>query len=455
MKSKEFGILVVDDDVEYASTCAMVIERAGYVVAAKSTADEAMQAITSDTTIRLVLTDLRMPGVDGLQLLREIKAHDPGIEVVIMTGYGSIESAIEAIRARAAEYISKPFDKHELLNAISKLYEMWRLQDEVRRLKSVLRERLDIDGFLFPGRKMTEVYRRALAATRCDCTVLITGESGTGKELFAQAIHKSSRRAAGPFIAVNCSTLTGDLMGSELFGHRRGAFTGADRDHEGLFLAADKGTLFLDEIAEMPQEMQVRLLRSLQERAVRPVGSVKEIRIDVRFISATNANVQRALSERRLREDLFHRLNVIPIHLPALRDMPDDIPALVDHFIANANETHTHTVQSVDESAMALLVAYAWPGNIRELENLIARIFSVDLAEVITVRNLPPHIARTKSRVTGGLGPVPELSQAERDLVIRALREAKGNKSKAAKILGISRPRLYKKIKLYDLDNLK
>ena len=454
MKSKEFRILVVDDDIEYARTCATVIARAGYLVEATGTTAEALRAIRADDRIRFVLSDLRMAGTSGLDLLRDIKAYDASIEVVIMTGYASIESAIDAIRARAAEYITKPFDKDELLNAVSKLYEIWKLQDEVRRLKSVLREKLRFDGFLFKSEKMADVYRRALAAAENDCSVLITGESGTGKELIAHAIHNNSSRADGPFVAINCSTLTGDLMGSELFGYRRGAFTGANRDHDGLFLAADKGTLFLDEIAEMPPGLQAKLLRSIQDRSIRPVGSIEEVRVDVRFISATNIDIGMALSEKRLREDLYHRLNVIPIHLPPLRQTPEDIPALVDHLIANANERHSHAVRSVDDRAMRLLVDYAWPGNIRELENLIERIFSVDCTEVITIQNLPSNITQTKSRQLREPGSVLSLSDAERDLIIRALHEAKGNKSKAAEILGISRPRLYKKIELYNLQDL-
>jgi DNA-binding NtrC family response regulator len=451
MKSSEFKVLVVDDDFNYAETCARVIVSAGFHASAVGSASGALACLQAEGDIRLVLTDLKMPRIDGLQFLREIKTRHGDVDVIVMTGYGSIESAVQAIKEKATDYITKPFDRDELINAIQKVYKVWKLEHEVQRLRRALGEKLDVGGFVFKSALTQDVYDRVLSAAGCDCTVLITGESGTGKELLAKAIHKNSRRCAGPFIAVNCGALPTDLMESELFGYKKGAFTGADRDYAGLFMAAHGGTLFLDEIVEMRPETQTKLLRSIQERAIRAIGSVEETRVNARFIAATNADVKAALARKQLREDLFYRLNVIPIAVPPLRNLRDEIPDLIRFLLAKGNRQHAHQIEGVDDHAMDLLVHYPWPGNIRELENVVEGFFSVSKQRMITVRDLPAQILAERN-VASSPEPVPSFLEAERDLILRALREAKGNKSKAAEILGISRPRLYKKMERYQID---
>jgi DNA-binding NtrC family response regulator len=451
MKEKEFKVIVVDDDIGYAKTCAKVIARSGYTVAAFGTAEEALEAIHLEADISLLLTDLKMPGKDGLELLHEAKSINSSLEIIIMTGYGTIESAVRAMKHRATDYITKPFDSGELLDAIERVYKVWRLQHEVKRLKRALSDSLKLEGFVFTSALMSKVYDRILSACRCGCAVLVSGESGTGKELIARAIHANSTRSNRPFVAINCGALSSSLIESELFGYRRGAFTGADRDYDGLFIAADGGTLFLDEITEMLPGTQAKLLRAIQERAVRFLGSVAERKIDVRFIAATNCDIRTALTQNILREDLYHRLNVISIESPPLRKMKEEIPALLNYFLQVGNEKHAGKIRRIDDSAMKQLIDYPWPGNIREVENLIESLIAQAKSEVVTLQDLPPDIANFQETDVAQGNSVPTFSEAERDLIIRALKEAKGNKSRVAEMLAISRPRLYKKIELYDI----
>ncbi len=454
MRESDFKILVVDDDFDYAETCARVIAGRGYHVKALGSADEALETISSNNNINLVVTDLKMPGKDGTQLLQEVKAINPAIEVIIMTGYGSIESAVKAIKDNATDYITKPFNKSELLNSIQQVYKIWKLQNEVQQLKKIVTHDLHLDGYVFSNALMMNVYDRITSAARCDCSVFISGESGTGKELFATAIHKNSRRTSGPFVAINCSALSRELIESELFGYRKGAFTGASQDHEGLMMSANGGTLFLDELVEMQPGTQAKLLRSIQERTIRPVGSVEELKIDVRFIAATNTDLQNALSRKLLREDLYHRLNVIPINVPPLRKTSDEIAGLLQYFVDKGNQTHDFKIKAFDDNAVNLLTRYRWPGNIRELENLVERLFAERAAEIITSKDLPANITSARDHDRQKATSVPSFSEAEKDLIIKALKESNGNKSKAAEILGISRPRLYKKIDQYNIKNL-
>jgi len=444
MKQDEFRVLVVDDDVTYADTCAKVIAAMGIDAVAVSSAKEALIRLESGPPVGLVLTDLKMPGTDGMHLLRQIKARDASVEVIVMTGYGTIESAVGAIKEKAFDYVTKPFDKDELLNAVDRVHRLWTLQNEVQHLRQVLNGPLDLTGYVFANGAMAGIYDRVRSAARCDCSVLITGESGTGKEVMARAVHSNSQRSRGPFVPINCGALPADLIESELFGYRKGAFTGADRDHTGLFQAANGGTLFLDEIVEMNIATQSKLLRCIQEHSVRPVGSVDETKVDVRFVAASNTNLKIAIDERRLREDLFHRLNVITIELPPLRGMREDIPGLLDFFLRIGQQRYGHTIERFDSSAMERLINYGWPGNIREAENLVERLFATNHTSVVGPGDLPPHIRSATTRPESAADEVPSISDAQRDLVVRALRVTQGNKSKAAIMLGISRPRLYK-----------
>jgi DNA-binding NtrC family response regulator len=451
MSKSDFHILVVDDDLEYAQTCARTIERVGYSVQAKDSPASVLEEIALDEEVALVLTDLQMPHMDGISLLEAIKSQRSVIEVVIMTGYGSIESAVKAVKAGACEYITKPFDKDELLNAVQKVFKVWELQQEVSRLKQLVSDKLQIDGFIFKNKAMSTVYQRISAAARCHCSVFITGESGTGKELVARAIHQNSPRVGGPFVPVNCSAITDSLIEAELFGYRKGAFTGANDDRAGLFAAADQGTLFLDEIVEMAIGTQSKLLRSIQERRIRPVGAVDEIPLNVRFIAATNRRVEGVLKEKKFREDLYHRLNVIQINMPALRDMPDEIPDLLQNLLASKSKEHQRGDCEFDMAALAELQGYSWPGNIREATNIVERCLVNTESGIIGTQDLPVEIT-TPRKQFHSIDTIPTFDQAERDLVVRALRESNGNKSQAAELLGISRPRLYKKIEQYDID---
>lgn len=454
MKRNAYKILVVDDDIDYAGTCAKAIASGGYSVMAVQSADEAIKTIATEQIPHLVITDLKMPGTSGLALLREIKSSHSSIEVIIMTGYGTIDSAVQAIKDDAIDYITKPFNKAELLNAVQKVYEVWKLRQEIEQLKNMVSDKLQLDGFIFKDSAMTKVYNRISSAAKSECSVLICGESGTGKELIAKAVHRNSGRSDGPFVPINCSSISGQLIESELFGYRKGAFTGADRNYDGLFVAADNGTLFLDEIAEMQLSTQAKLLRAIQEKSVRPVGALEERAVDIRFVAATNVDVKKALSEKLLREDLYHRLNVIQIDIPPLRKMPDEISDLLSYFISVKNSRYERPPFSFDKAAIKALKTYAWPGNIREAENIVDRLYAQSSSQVIDVSELPKNVTNPLSSLHNSDSSIPSFSEAERDLIIRALEDSQGNKSRAAGILGISRPRLYKKIEQYDIKDI-
>ena len=446
--SRKTNILVVEDDAAMRQSCAKVFRIKGYDVTEASSAEEALDQIREQPDVDVVLTDLKMPGMDGVALLKEIKLLDPRIEVVLMTGYGSIKNAIEAMKHGAADYITKPFDTNELLMTVSKIIQLTGLQEEVSRLRSELHDKYRFDNIVGSSRDMRLVYEKIEAARKADSSVLICGESGTGKELVAKAIHYNGLRADKPFVPVNCAAMPRELIESELFGHKKGAFTGASSDYSGLFRAADGGTLFFDEIVEMPYGSQAKLLRALQEKQIRPIGGAEEAPVDVRVIASTNQDVEQAIHNNKFRKDLYYRLSVIRIELPPLRARPDDIPALVHHFIAKFNSVFQKTVKGIDKEALGVLARYQWPGNVRELESAIENAFAFGNSETIHKLNLPVYItecvetARHKS--PDNKAGISTLFETERELLIRALRVAGGNKTQAAQLLGISRPRLYK-----------
>ncbi len=448
--SRTANILVVEDDTAMRQSCAKLFRLEGYGVAEAASGAEALEQIKQRGDIDIVLTDLKMPGMDGVALLRKTKSLNPSIEVVLMTGYGSIKNAIEAMKHGAADYITKPFDTNELLMTIGKIIQLSGLREEVSRLRSELRDKYHFDNIVGISSGMQLVCEKIEAARKTDSTVLICGDSGTGKKLVAKAIHYSGLRANKPFVPVNCAAIPRELIESELFGHKKGAFTGAFSDSAGLFRSAESGTIFLDEVLDMPYTSQAKLLRALQERQVRPVGGTEEIPVNVRVIACTNKDVDKAIRNNKFREDLYYRLSVIRIKIPPLRARLDDIPSLVQHFITKFNSVFQRMVKGISKDALDVLNRYQWPGNVRELESAIENAFAFGNSDTIQKSDLPTYIseaieAGSHKKPVAREG-VSTLFEAERQLLLQALEVASGNKTRAAQLLGISRPRLYKMI---------
>jgi DNA-binding NtrC family response regulator len=446
--NKSTNILIVEDDGAMRQTCAKLFRLKGYGVSEAPSATDALEQINGREDIDIVLTDIKMPGMDGLALLKEIKSLDPKIEVVVMTGYGSIKSAVEAMKHGATDYITKPFDTNELLTTIGKIVQLGGLREEVSRLQSELRDKYRFDNIVGASSGIRLVYEKIEAARKTESTVLICGESGTGKELVAKAIHYNGPRAGKPFVPVNCAAMPKELIESELFGHKKGAFTGAISESSGLFRSAQGGTLFLDEIVEMPYGSQAKLLRALQELRIRPVGGVEEVPINTRVIASTNQDVETAIGNKKFREDLFYRISVITITLPPLRDRLDDIPLLTRHFISKLNVVFERTVEGISNDALELLARYWWPGNVRELESAIEHAFAFGNSDTIFKFDIPAYIVERvnahKHRTLEERTEVLTIREAEKGLLVQALKISDGNKTRAAQLLGISRPRLYK-----------
>jgi len=444
-------VLIVDDERSILMLLQEALTQWGYQVTTANTAQEAVEALKTQV-FDAALTDVRMPEMSGLDLLREIKKRDESIEVVIMTGYPTISSAIEALKEGAYDYLSKPLILDELRMLMQRLMERRFLRGEVHSLRARLGEELTVNELIgsSPVMQRTKEIIGKVAVT--DSPVLVEGESGTGKELVAAAIHRLSARAKGPFIPVNCSAIPRDLLESEFFGHVRGAFSGAVADALGLFRGANEGTIFLDEIAELPPELQVKLLRVLQEMQVRPVGSTKAYPVDVRVIAATNRNLEQAMNAGTFRQDLFYRLNVIRLVLPPLRERRDDIPPLVNHFIRRFNKRFRRDVRGITPDALSALNGYDFPGNVRELENLIERAFALGAREHITLADLPSLAARAAvapAPTALDSKSVPTLAEVEKDLILRALAVHNNDKEEAARVLGISRRTIYRRLKEY------
>ncbi len=451
MSHEKFKVLVVDDDQEYVEAVKELLERNNYDVITAYSGKEALERAAEDGGIGLVLLDLVMPLMDGFTLLEKLVELTPETMVIMVTGQGTVQTAVEAIKRGAKDFITKPFDKDILLNKLDVIRKAEELEDKVSSLSVLLSEKYGFDNIISGSKLMKTVFERASAAAYSNAPVFIVGETGTGKELLAKAIHLRGERAGKPFIGVNCGAIPRDLLESELFGYRKGAFTGAIRDHEGLFVAAEKGTIFLDEIGEMPKELQVRLLRVLEEYKVRPIGHTQEISLDVRVISASNHPIEE-LKKTYLREDLFFRLAVIVIELPPLRERRGDIPLLIEHFIGRFNKKYSKRVKGLSEGAFSSLYNYHFPGNIRELENLIEGIIAVMpmSKNTITERELKEHLLWQQPKSSEH--QILALDRLEKFALEQALRECKGNKSKAADILGISRDTLYRKLKQYGVE---
>ena len=445
-------ILLVEDEANMARTLTKNLERAGHTV---EHAPHGHAAITrlEQRPFDMVVTDLKMPVMDGMQLLHALHERDLPPAVVVLTGYGTIESAVEAMKLGAADYLIKDARPQEILLTVERVLKVDALRRENARLREEVGRLRGVGELIGESRSLQAVYRVIEAVKENKSTVLVSGESGTGKELVARTIHQRGPLAERPFIAINCAGLSETLLDSQLFGHRRGAFTGAVADHDGVFRAAHGGTLFLDEVSEIPLSLQPKFLRAVQEREVTPLGASVPVQVDVRLIAATNRDLEAEVRTGTFRADLFYRLNVVHIEMPPLRAHPEDIPLLVEHFLQSFSRQYRVSPKRVTAEALERLTAYAWPGNIRELQNLIERAFALSTAETITLEDLPPAVAGWVAPEVGNEdeGELPTLGDAERRLIAAALRRSGGNKKEAARLLGIDRQRLYRKIEKYGL----
>jgi len=440
-------ILVVDDEEPQRRVLAGFLRKTGYEVEAVGSAEEAL-ALVAARTVDLVLTDIRMPGQSGVELLEAVRAVNPEIPVVLMTAYGTVASAVSAMKRGAADYLAKPVDLDELEVLVARTLERRALQSENRALREQVESRYRLAGLETGNALMQEAINMAARAAASRATILLQGESGTGKELLARAIHYASPRRRGPLVAVNVAALPETLLESELFGHERGAFTGADREHRGRFELADGGTLFLDEVGDLPRGTQVKLLRVLQEQAFERLGGTRQIKVDVRLVAATHRDLPAMVRASEFREDLFFRLNVVQVTLPPLRARREDIPLLVDHFLRRFEDEGR--ARAVSREAMDLLLKHDYPGNVRELENLVHRAVVLARGETITTADLPLHLAGLEPERKGEpLGFAERVRAFERALIFEALDKAGGVQTRAAASLGMSERHLRYKLKKY------
>jgi len=448
VKSAALSLLIVDDEVITRSLCNDVALEAGLHVYASSTTEQALD-ILDQYPIDIVVTDLKIPQLGGLELIKRIRAGNPQVSVIVLTQYGTIETAIEATRLGAVDYVTKPFHVEELRSKLERLVRSIELDQENRLLREQLRSRPGFGGLIGVSPRMQRVYKLIEKVAQHSYPVLILGESGTGKELVSRSIHFSGPRSNKPFSPVDCSALVPTLIESELFGYVKGAFTGAQQSKQGLFEAAGEGTLFLDEIGDLPVDLQAKLLRALQEHEVKPVGSNDRVGIRARVIAATNRDLEASIRTGSFRQDLYFRLNVVQIKLPALRDRRVDIPLLVNTFLEKFSDP-ARPIHTISEDAMRRIMAYDWPGNIRELENAIERAVALGSGPILHVGDLPSNLQYTSTeKLPEGDEMVP-LEALERRAIFRALRETAGDKLAAARLLGIGKTTLYRKLKQYE-----
>lgn len=447
--TEEWGaVLVVDDDAEMRELVFDVLKDRGHQITTAGSGQEALKLL-AEQDVAVVLTDLRMKGMQGTELLQEVKRLYPDIGVILMTAFGSVETAVEAMKQGASDYLIKPVKSEEMIRVVERAVREAALRREVSRLRKEVRKEYSFHHILGKSKAMQVVFDLIRRVADGPTNVLITGESGTGKELVAKAIHYNSERKDAPFVPVNCAAIPEQLLESELFGHMRGAFTDAKMDKRGLFEEAQKGTLFLDEISELPLLLQAKLLRAIQEREIRRVGANKSIAVDVRIIAATNLQLAEEVKAKRFRDDLYYRLNVIELKLPPLRERREDIPLLVDAFLKKCADARGKAVKGVSESALAMLMDYAWPGNVRELENVVERAVTLSQGEKVVPDDLPPAVqgARGDRRVIDEAAEKTlPLQEIEKAYIKRILEKTGGNKYQAAHILGIDRKTLYRKL---------
>ncbi|RYZ04177.1 MAG: sigma-54-dependent Fis family transcriptional regulator [Myxococcales bacterium] len=451
-------VLVVDDEENLRVVLRTLLRRHGYEVETAASGEEALTMVESFGP-DVVLTDVRMPKMGGLDLLSTLKAKGNDATVIVMSAYGNMDLAIDAMKAGAYDYVQKPFKPDEVVLALRKAEERELLRRENRALRDEIRKEHRFEDILAKSARMQEIFRTITKIAEYKTTVLVTGESGVGKELVARAIHRRSTRRGGPFVAVNCGAIPENLLESELFGHKKGAFTDAVNDRRGLFEEATNGTLFLDEIGELPLGLQVKLLRVLEDEKIRRLGEARDLQVDVRIITATHRDLHNETKAGRFREDLFYRLNVLPIHCPPLRERRDDIPLLIDHFLAKNNTRLGTSIRGLDTETRRLLYEYAWPGNVRELENTIERAMVLSEGEQIIAADLPERIREARDPVqvqlaSGELSVKKTTRIIEEILIRRALQKTKGNRTRAAEVLEISHRALLYKIKDYQITDL-
>ncbi|RII30173.1 MAG: DNA-binding response regulator [Geobacter sp.] len=447
-------IVIIDDDRSLRRVLEYNLQQEGYQVSAAASGEEGL-ALFAEEHPALVITDMKMPGMDGMQVLKAVKEQSPETLVIIITAFGTVDIAVEAMKAGAYDYITKPFNRDELRLTVAKALQFTGLTTENKRLRSQLADRADFRTMIGSSPAMERVFEIVRKVADTEASVLITGESGTGKELVARSIHTMSGRKDAPFVAINCAAIPRDLLESELFGHVKGAFTGAIKDKTGKFLMAEGGTLFLDEVGELPLELQPKLLRALQERVIEPVGGTTPNKLDVRVVAATNLDIEQAVAHGVFREDLYYRLAVIPINLPALRGRREDIPLLLRYFCAK----HSADKVNFGKSALDALTTYAWPGNVRELENMVERLLIMRDSDNITLEDLPEKIRnRGATAPAASSGPVINLpaegyslEQLEREVVVTALERNQWNQTAAARFLRIPRHTLIYRMEKYEI----
>ena len=449
-------ILIVDDEKNYLVVLEALLGPEGYEILTSGSAQDAIDLIR-ESDLDLIITDMKMPGTSGMELLEESKKIKPDLPVIMMTAYGTIEMAVEAMKKRAYDYITKPFQNEELKLTVKKALENYQLVKENRRLSEALSDRYKYRNIIGKSKAMQEIYEMIGKVAQSKASVFISGASGTGKELIAKAIHYDSPRKDRPFISVNCGALTETLLESELFGHEKGAFTGAVNMKKGRFELADGGTLFLDEVGDMPPPLQVKLLRVLQEMEFERVGGTKTIKVDVRVLSASNRNIKEDVAEGNFREDLFYRLNVINIEVPSLRERTEDIRLLVDHFVEKYRQDEGGERIELSPEAWKILYGYSWPGNVRELENIIERAVVLSADRVVGPEDLPAELSERREEVDVERfipldAPLQKtLEQIEEKLIRRALDQCDNVQSQAAEILGISRHVMNYKMNKYGI----
>ncbi|MHC4938616.1 MAG: sigma-54-dependent transcriptional regulator [Planctomycetota bacterium] len=460
-------LMIVDDDPLVADSLAVFLKSRSYDIQVETDAHRALRRMRDGESPDLILTDVNMPGLDGFALLKEARKIDPNVVIVMLTGYGTIESAVKAMREGAEDYVTKPVIDEEMLLTVERALKRRKLTQENEQLKRQLRSSLKLDNLIGADHRMRKMFETMHTVASTRATVLLTGESGTGKSMVAKAIHHASTRSDKPFVEVNCGALPETLLESELFGHRRGSFTGAEADRLGKFLRADGGTIFLDEIATASPALQVKLLRILQERRFERIGDDDTVEVDVRVLLATNIDLKRALDEGKFREDLFHRINVVSIEIPPLRDRRSDIPLLAEHFLKRYTNENEKAIEAISDDAMKLLVRYDWPGNVRELENAIERAVVLTRDSILSAGDFPLEISGVDSSGNGGLQldfrpdgrtimPLKKaLEGPEKEIIAATLASVNWNRQKAAQLLDINRTTLFNKMRKYGLLEIK
>ncbi len=444
-------VLVVDDEASQRKVLSGFLRKRGFVTLSAESVDEALE-LAGTNVIDLVMTDLRMPGRDGIELLRELRAMNPEVPVILMTAFGTVETAVNAMKEGASDYLTKPIDLDELLILVNRNLEHRALESENRELRRQLESRYRLKGLQTSNPKMAQAINVAARAASSRATILIRGESGTGKELLARAIHYASPRAKRPLIAVNVAALPDTLLESELFGHERGAFTGADRQHRGRFELADTGTLFLDEIGDLPHGTQAKLLRALQEKSFERLGGTRSLKVDVRVLAATHRDLEEMVRKGEFREDLYYRLNVVSIEIPPLRERREDIPHLVDHFIRQFAEESDSHVTGMSREAMDGLLKHDYPGNVRELENMVHRAMVLARDSLLAVSDFPLHLLNIQNENIAPDSLVDRMANYEKALLTEALEKAGGVKTRAARALGISERHLRYRLSKYGIE---